>query len=575
MSYSIRFHLWPLWVLAACGGPGAPKSPNVSAASDSAVTSGSDTETAEPDDRDPHTDTDTAAADDTSDPTDADTLEVLPSGPWCTDPADALSYTDIAPDLGLVSTLDGLSARKEAGPVAALDLDGDGLDELLVGHRRLGLILHRNVDGRFIQQPLLEARDLTGIAIGDIDGDGDLDIWTGGYHPRMWLLRNDGPSTDGWTFTDISTGSGLDTVPNLPQKTDATFGDFDLDGDLDLYINRSGPPRSTDEANLDQLFRSNGDGTFEAVSSWLTAEQRQGVSWSAVWTDLNLDDRPDLFVANADQATAGPSLLLENAGADGTDWRFDDRSSSCFCTNNFNPMGVSSADWDNDGDFDLYLTNTSSDQLLANDGAFTFIDVSRTVGDLTLPSAFHMTFGSVWTDVNNDGWQDIFVSSGPLSDMPDPTLDTQPDRLLLGGGDGELQNRAAELGVDSTGIGRGVTRANLDGDGYPEIVVINLDGPSHIWRTDCLANPSLLVELRQDGPNTRAIGARVTLHATDGTTQLQEITAKPGWGGAMEPRAWFGLGSRTPETLTVRWPDGEEESWSLAPNTDGRVRIER
>ena len=193
------------------------------------------------------------------------------------------------------------------------------------------------------------------MAIGDIDGDETSTSGPAATIPGCGCSATMARApTAGRSL--IIDRSGLDTVPNMPQKTDATFGDFDLDGDLDLYINRSGPPRSTDEANLDQLFRSNGDGTFEVVSSWFTAEQRQGVSWSAVWTDLNLDDRPDLFVANADQATAGPSLLLENAGADGTNWRFDDRSSSCFCTNNFNPMGVSSADWDNDGDFDLYLT---------------------------------------------------------------------------------------------------------------------------------------------------------------------------------------------------------------------------
>ena len=334
-------------------------------------------------------------------------------------------------------------------------------------------------------------------------------------------------------------------------------------------------PWQPEEANLDQLFRSNGNGTFEPVSDWFTADPRQGVSWSAVWTDLNLDNRPDLFVANADQATAGPSLLLENAGASGSDWRFDDRSRTCFCTDNFNPMGVSSGDYDNDGDFDLFLTNTSSDQLLANDGSFEFFDVSRSAGDLALPTSLHMTFGSVWTDVDNDGWQDIFVSSGPLSDFPDPSLDRQPDRLLLGSADGSLENHAAALGVASTGIGRGVTRANIDGDGYPELVVINLDGPSHIWHADCLSNRALMVELRQAGPNSRAIGARVTVTLEDGTIQRQEITTKPGWGGAMEPRAWFGLGASAPTTLTVDWPDGSRESWRLPADADGRVKIER
>jgi len=501
--------------------------------------------------------------------------DVQPAGPWCADPAAALAYEDIASAWDLVDTRDGLEARKEAGPVASLDLDGDGLDELIVGHRTLGLVLHRNQGGSFIQEELLSVRDLTGIALGDVDSDGDLDIWSGGYNSQMWLLRNDGDGSDRWQFTDITEASGLNALRVLPQKTDASFGDFNGDGHLDLYITRAGMPGTTDETMLDQLLQNRGDGTFEVVSSWLTAEQRQGIGWSPVWTDLDLDLDPDLFVANADQNMAGPSLMLRNDGAAGEGWSFTDLTDSCACTDNFNPMGVSSGDFDNDGDFDLYLTNTDADQLPRNEGDLSFVDLSRTIGDMDLPTRLHMTFGSVWTDVDNDGWQDIFVAAGPLSDRPDPALDSQPDRLLMNQAGAALENQAAALGIDSTGIGRGVTRAMLDDDGYPELVVVNLDGPSHIWRTGCLENRSLVVSLRQTGGNTRGIGARVTLYFADGTTQTQEVSAKSGWGGAMEPRVWFGLGQNPVSTMTVLWPDGTETTLALPADADGRVQVER
>ena len=564
-----------LWSLAsACAHP-ASKADGADADADT-VTSPADTAETGDDGRDPDDPSDSGPSDSgAGDGADPPLATVLPEGSWCPTPASSLALRDVADEWGLVDTSDGRSARKEAGPVAAFDLDGDGLDELLVGHRTLGLVLHRNGAGRFEQQRLVEAPDLTGIALGDIDNDGDLDIWTAGYSRRMWLLRNDGEGDDGWVFTDISVDSGLDSVPNAPQKTDATFGDYNGDGNLDLYINRAGPPGTTDEAVLDQLFDGQGDGTFVPVSGRLTTEQRQGVSWSAVWSDLDLDDDLDLFVANADQAMAGPSLLLRNDGEGDDGWQFTDRSDDCFCTDNVNPMGVSAADFDRDGDLDLYLTNTASDQLLANDGSMGFVDVSRTMGDLALPTTRHMTFGAVWTDVDNDGWTDIFVSSGPLSDFPEPSLDAQPDRLLMNAGGTELRNRASELGVDRTGIGRGVTRALLDDDGYPELVVINLDGPSHIWKTDCLEHRALVVELRQEGRNTRGIGARVTVTFEDDRTQMQEVSAKPGWGGAMEPRAWVGLGEAAVRLLTVHWPDGEVQSYRLPENADGRVRIDR
>ncbi|HCH66112.1 MAG TPA: hypothetical protein DFR83_25140 [Deltaproteobacteria bacterium] len=510
---------------------------------------------------------------DSGDPLDPATVE--PAGSWCATPIEALTYTDVAAAWGLIDTTDGVESRKEAGPVASVDLDGDGLDELIVGHRTQGLVLHRNRGGSFEQQVLIDAEDLTGIALGDVDGDGDLDLWTGGYVDRMWLLRNDGAGSDGWIFTDITEQSGLAALEVVPQRVDASFGDFDADGDLDVYLTRDGPAGTAEEPALDQLLRSAGDGTFEVVSDWLSVEQRQGKGWAALWSDLDLDLDPDLFVANADQSTDGPSLMVRNDGANGDAWRLTDRGDHCACTSNYNPMGVSAGDFDNDGDFDLFLTNTNSDQLLRNEGALSFVDVSRAIGNLALPSDRHMTFGAVWTDVDNDGWQDLFLSAGPLSQRPNTELDRQRDRLLLNQAGAALEDHADRLGVDSRGIGRGVTRALLDDDGYPELVVVNLDGPSHIWHTPCLAHRALVVELRQSSGNTRGIGARVTVSFADGTIQRQEVSSKPGWGGAMEPRAWFGLGDREPRAIRVAWPDGVETALSLPADTDGRLRIER
>lgn len=505
----------------------------------------------------------------------ADSGEVASDAPWCADPAEALAYRDVGPEWGLVDTTDSDPKRMEAGPVASLDLDGDGLDEIIVGVREAGLILHRNAGGSFSTAPLLEAPDLTGIALGDIDGDGDLDLWAGGYAPRMWLLRNDGEVAGKWVFSDITEEAGLLALSTQPQKMDASFGDFDLDGDLDLYINHAGPPGTMRERELDKLLRNDGTGRFEEVSAWFTAEQRQGTSWSPTWTDLDGDLDPDLFVANADQAMGGPSLLLRNDGPSGEEHRFTDLSSTCGCTNNFNPMGVSPADYDNDGDQDLFLTNTDSDQLLRNEGDFLFVDVSASVGAMELPTNRHMTFGSVWVDLDNNGWLDLMVSSGPLAPGPEPGLDDQPDRVLFNLEGVAFENRAEELGMANRGAGRGVTRVLLDDDGYPELLVGNIGSPSRLWHTPCLANRALVVELRQESGNTRGIGAWVTVSFADGTQQVQEISAKPGWGGAMEPRAWFGLGTKSVDGVSVRWPDGGVTEVDVAAGVDGRLRVER
>ena len=515
----------------------------------------------------------------TGDVSDTASPSVGATEPWCTEPASTVSYRDEASAWGLVDTADGQPRRKEAGVVAALDLTGDGLDELIVAHRTEGLVLHLrdDADQPWSQQVLLAAPDITGMALGDIDSDGDLDIWVGGYSPRMWLLRKDCPGSGDslWSFEEVAEAAGLLDLETGPQKMDASFADFDTDGDLDLYIVHASGPEPAGEFTLDKLLRNDGTGRFTDVSDWLSVEQREGLSWSPAWTDLDDDGDLDLFVANAEQTVAGPSLLLRNDGpGDDDTWTFTDLSDDCGCTANVNPMGISPGDFDNDGDMDLFLTNTTRDQLLRNEGEMVFTDVSLAVGGMALESERHMTFGSVWVDYDNDGWMDLFDASGPLSDFPDPVLDTQADRLLHNKG-GTFVDIASDLGLDQRGIGRGVTRAMLDDDGFAELVVINLDGPSHVWHPTCTTARSLVVTLRQESGNTRAVGARVQVRFADGGVATQEVSTKAGWAGSMEPRLWFGLGARDVDGLTVRWPDGVQQEVDVQPTVDGRLVIRR
>ena len=176
--------------------------------------------------------------------------------PWCENPVDSVFYTEVSQSMGLVDTTDDLQARKEANPIALADLDGDGLDDIILGQRRVGIWIQLNRGDSFETYLLSEVANVVGLAVADIDGDGDLDLWAGGYFDQMKMFANDGTGY----FVDVSESSGVGLIAVSPQKMDGVFGDIDGDGDLDVYI-----------AGGRGMFSNDGDGTFTVASSLLAS----------------------------------------------------------------------------------------------------------------------------------------------------------------------------------------------------------------------------------------------------------------------------------------------------------------
>jgi hypothetical protein len=480
-----------------------------------------------------------------------------------------VAYEELSLSMGLMDTTDEDDRRQEANPVAMADLDGDGLDDLILGVRTSGIWVQMNRGDHFESTQISEVQEVVGLALGDVDGNGTLDLWAGGYFPTLLLFLGDGMGG----FEDVSASSGMSGFATRPMKKDATFGDFDGDGDLDLFVNQATDAQNPQEDTRDKLLRNRGDGTFEDVSHWLADALREGLGWSSVWTDIDLDGDLDLFTANADQAKNGPSRLLRNDGPGPDDtWLFTDLTESCFCTDNNNPMGASAGDWNNDGLFDLFLTNTGSNQLLQNAGNGTYVDMSQVTGGMELDSEKHMSFGSAWFDYDNDGWQDVFFSSGPLGNAQGQAhLAEQADQLLRNNGS-HFQDVAPELGLDATGAGRGVSVGMLNDDGFLDIAVLNLGTPSFLYQAQCTAARALVVDLDGTPPNTFGMGARIVVETDNGTLH-REVSSKPGWGGAMHPRAHFGLGDRRIQSVTVHWLNGEAQEVQVHPLMDGRIRV--
>jgi len=218
------------------------------------------------------------------------------------------------------------------------------------------------------------------VAWGDMDNDGDIDLYVANVNTPNKLLRNDGAGV----FSDATSGQLGDTSGG----EGVAWGDMDNDGDLDLYLSNAG--------GASRLFRNDGGGTFVDIATGPLAGTNQGRG--AAWGDMDNDGDLDLYVANA----SGANKLLRNDGA-GT---FVDATSAPLGDTG-NGVGVAWGDVDNDGDLDLYLAkNGQANRLFRNEGGGAFVDA--TSGALGDPGSGHAV---VWGDMDGDGDLDLYLAN--------------------------------------------------------------------------------------------------------------------------------------------------------------------
>lgn len=480
----------------------------------------------------------------------------LPPPPsQCEAPAADLSFPEVGSAWGLVDTTDADPGREVEGAVALGDVDGDGDDDLVLAQRHVGVWLQRNLGGAFDRALVSTQLEVATLAWGDVEDDGDLDLLVAGLSPEPELLLNDG--TGGFTGTKI----GVSTGP----KRHAAFGDVDLDGDLDLLLAIGGAGDQSD-----MVLENDGAGGFTPRDEVLPPDP-EGMSWTGTLSDLDGDGDPEVYVANAEQTLRSPSRLYRNDGG----WSFTEVSDRCGCsTTGMSPMGASVGDLDGDALPDLFISNTGPSSLLQNQGDLSFVDVALAQGARVTEAPQAMSFAGTWLDHDNDGWQDLYVTLGPLH-PPDDDLDQDPsqeDVLLVHGADG-FEDHAPALGLADPGAGRGAAVGLLDGDGFLDLVVANLGEPSRLYVPPCTEARALVVDLVGTRSNRFGVGAVVTVYAGD-RSWTREVTASAGWGSSIHPRVHVGLGDRTPDRLVVRWPGGGEQEVELGRETGLRVVVE-
>jgi hypothetical protein len=487
-----------------------------------------------------------------------------------------------SPELYLPETL--------GGGGGFIDYDNDGwMDLYLVNSGKCDFydphpplrnaLYHNNRDGTFTD--ITEEAGVAGggfgmgVAVGDYDGDGWPDLYVTQYE-RSILYHNNG---DG-TFTDATQKAG---VAAHGWAASAVWFDYDNDGRLDLFVCRSVDFHKWNNKYCadpvtgqryycipdvyspmpSYLFHNNGDGTFTDVSEKSGIASSRGIAWGVVATDINNDGLMDLFVSN----DAMPNFLFANRGngkfeeiglQSGVAYSDDGRARS--------GMGVDSADYDQDGWMDLFLTDVDQEMfsLYHNRHDETFDDESLANG-IGLAVRYLSGWGVKFFDYDNDGNIDLFIATGHPDNEVEKrsSMVTSKERPLLwhNNGSGHFEHTYENVSAQSGPVfntayaGRGLAIGDLNNDGAVDVLMIPNDGPPVLLRNNIgTLNHWLGIDLIGKVANPDAVGATVTWQAGD----LKRSVFKVNGGGYLssnDPRVVLGIGRRTKvDWVEVKWP---------------------
>ena len=481
------------------------------------------------------------------------------------------------------------------GGCAFIDFDNDGfLDIFLVNsgslkpsanYSRPHCALYRNNgDGTFTDITQGSGFDIDlgyahGIAVGDYDNDGYDDIFITSFGGNR-LFHNEKGSGK---FTDVTVRMGLSRLNSTGYATSASFGDYDNDGKLDLYVcyycpwslknnipckDASGKPEYCSPevyaTEYHQLFHNDG-ATFTDVSEKSGIRSVKGRGLAVTFLDYNEDGKQDIFVAN----DLSGNMLWKNEG----NGKFTEKGSEAGVRfgnggSLMAGMGISVADYDQSGHESVLVSNFENlpNMLFKNDGSGLLEDVSvlSKVGPLHLP---YLTFGCEFIDYDADGYPDILTANGHVQ-MQGKGIDAMKEskQLLHNERNGvfrEITDASALGELKTPTTSRGVVVGDFDNDGRVDALFSNQNGPPQLFRNrDASANHWVSFKTVGVKSNRDGLGAKF-LMTMDGRQRIAVVRSGSSYLSAGDRRVYFGLGlAQKIDKLEIRWPSGLKETLS-------------